>query len=209
MSDFPTTRLSLLRRVRDHDDHQAWTEFVTLYRPVVYRFARRRGLQEADAQDLAQSVLTAVAQQVGQWQPDSSRAKFRTWLARIAQNQVITMYRRRRDDVARGGTSVIAQLSQQPEQTDDADLLQAQYRRETFRHAARLVRPEFEETTWQAFWMTAVEERSAADTAQSLGRSIGSIYTARSRIIRRLQQVVELLQDRDDAARPMSTGERS
>jgi RNA polymerase sigma-70 factor (ECF subfamily) len=61
MSAFPTTRISLLMRVRDHGDRQAWTDFVTLYRPVSYRFARRRGLQEADAQDLTQSVLTAVA----------------------------------------------------------------------------------------------------------------------------------------------------
>ena len=84
MSDSPTTRISLLLRIRDTANAAAWEEFAGLYWPVVYRFARRRGLNEHDAQDLAQNVLAAVAERVGDWKPDEGRARFRTWLTRIA-----------------------------------------------------------------------------------------------------------------------------
>lgn len=186
MSEFPTTRVSLLLRVKDPANQAAWEEFAAIYRPVIHRFARRRGLQEADAQDLSQTVLTAVAERIPDWTPDDDRAKFRTWLSRIAMNQTITMFRRKRIDAARGGTTGVAILNNQEDPTSD---LQMDYRREIFRLAARLASAEFEETTWRAFWMTAVEGATPDEAAQSLHRSVGSIYTARSRVIRRLQQL--------------------
>jgi len=185
--DFPTTRISLLLRVKDKANHGAWEEFVSIYQPVVYRFGRQRGLQSADAQDLAQNVMSAVVERIPDWEPDSSRAHFRTWLSRIAANQTVTMFRRRKPDAARGGTSAMMALHSQPQ--DDFTDLQMNYRREVFRFAAKQVRAEFEEATWQAFWLTAVDGISVADAARSLGRSIGSVYTARSRIVRRLQEL--------------------
>jgi len=187
MSDFPTTRMSLLMRVRDTADHAAWVEFVSIYRPVICRFARQRGLQETDAEDLAQNVLTAVADRIAKWEPDHDRARFRTWLSRVAMNQTITMFRRRKADVARGGTTAMVALQNQQDESAD---LQLNYQREVFRLVARKARAEFEETTWQAFWLTAVDGVSVAVAAKSLGRSVGSVYTARSRIIRRLQELV-------------------
>ncbi len=74
----PETRHSLLIRVRDPSDHDAWTEFAATYRPVICRFAMFRGLQEADAEDLAQQVLLAVSDAINRWAPDPRRAKFRT-----------------------------------------------------------------------------------------------------------------------------------
>ncbi|HJN10352.1 MAG: hypothetical protein QGG09_11400 [Pirellulaceae bacterium] len=53
MAQLPETRNSLLLKVRDPADADAWIEFAAIYRPVIYRLARRRGLQDADAEDLA------------------------------------------------------------------------------------------------------------------------------------------------------------
>jgi len=184
-------------RVRDTADHAAWQEFVSVYRPVIYRFARRRGLQEADAEDLAQNVLAAVADRITDWEPDNRRARFRTWLCQVAKNQTITMLRRRNADAARGGTTAMAVLQNQQEEVTD---LEVDYRREVFRLVARKVRNEFEEATWQAFWLTAVDGASIDEAAKSLGRSVGSIYTSRSRIIRRLQQLVRDFEDEAPAA---------
>ena len=186
MAEFPTTRISLLMRVRDTTNDSAWEEFAATYWPAVYRFARQRGLQDHDAQDLAQNVLTAVAERVADWKPDNDRARFRTWLARIAMNQTITMFRRRRPDTARGGTTAIAVLNDQSAPATD---LGWNYRREVFRQLARQVRTEFEEATWQAFWMTAVDGVPVQEAARTLQRSVGSIYTARSRVIRRFQDL--------------------
>lgn len=192
MPEFPTTRIGLLMQVRDPANHTAWEEFANLYRPVIYRFARQRGLQEADAEDLAQNVLAAVADQISEWEPSDHRARFRTWLSRVAMNQTITMFRRRKTDAARGGTTAVVVLQNHQ---DEATGLELNYRREVFRAVARRVRSEFEEATWQAFWLTAVDGVSIKDTATSLGRSVGSVYTARSRVIRRLQELVRKLDE--------------
>jgi RNA polymerase sigma-70 factor (ECF subfamily) len=186
MTRFPTTRISLLMRVKDGADAAAWEEFAAIYRPVVCRFGRRRGLQPHDAEDLAQNVLSAVADRVAEWTPDESRGRFRTWLVRIAMNQTITMFRRRKPDAAHGGTTAAAALNHHP---DHASELSLDYRRELFRRLAQRVREEFEEGTWQAFWMTAVENVSIEATAAALEKSAGSVYTARSRVIRRLQEL--------------------
>jgi RNA polymerase sigma-70 factor (ECF subfamily) len=173
-------------RIKDTANQAAWEEFVATYSPAIHRFARQKGLQDADARDLAQNVLSAVANRITYWKVDNDRARFRTWLSRIALNQTITMFRRRKSDEARAGTSAIAVLDRQQVNTADLEL---NHRREVFRLLARKVRLEFEEATWQAFWMTAVEGISIEDAARSLGRSVGAIYTARSRIIRRLQEL--------------------
>jgi RNA polymerase sigma factor (sigma-70 family) len=188
MTGFPTTRISLLMRVKDTTNHPAWEEFASIYRPAIFRFARQKGLQEADAQDLAQNVLSAVAERIPAWEPDHDRARFRTWLLRIALNQTITMFRRNAVAAARGGTTAVVALQRLEDHSTD---LHMNYRREVFRIVARKVRAEFEEASWHAFWLTAVDGVSVEETARSLGRSVGSVYTARSRIIRRLQELVQ------------------
>ena len=192
MSDFPETRNTLLARVRSLDDEDSWREFVAIYRPVVYRLARKRGLQHADADDLAQRVFLSVGRAIGNWQPDPERGRFRAWLGTIARNAIINSLARRPPDAAAGGTSILELLDQQPEPDErtrhDLDL---ECRRSLFRWAARRVREEFGDSTWDAFWLTTVEGRDIAGTAADLGKSAGAIYAARSRVMRRLREEIE------------------
>jgi len=98
------TNPSLIMRLSSQSDVDAWCEFSKLYQPMVYRFARRRGLQDADARELVQNVMIGVAKAVQRWEPENRRGRFQTWLFRIARNQWITMISKRRLDVGAGGT---------------------------------------------------------------------------------------------------------
>jgi len=187
LSQVPETRDSLLLRLADAADHEAWYQFTAIYRPLIYRVARRRGLQDADAQDLAQRVLLSVAGAIDQWHTRPKRARFRTWLHTVVKNTVIDHLRTAQLDVAEGGPSAQLRLQEATDSRADEAELDREYQRELFRWAAREVRGEFEETTWRAFWLTAVDGLSIPAVADELGKTVGAVYIARSRVMQRLR----------------------
>ena len=117
MTQFPETRESLIIQVKDPENRAAWEQFVAIYRPVIFRTAITRGLQEADAQDLAQQVLLAVASAIGRWERQEDSTRFRHWLRRITRNAIINALSRRPQDQGAGGSTVQALLIQR-EQVD-------------------------------------------------------------------------------------------
>src|SRR5215471_17609590 len=111
----PLTRASLLVRLRDPNDADAWTDFVRLYATVIYGFARKRGLQDADAADLMQEVLRSVARTVGDWQYDPRKGTFRGWLYSITRNKVYNFLEsRRRHPRGTGDSNAHQRLEEHP-----------------------------------------------------------------------------------------------
>src|SRR5262245_38875395 len=111
MSALPATRASLLVRLRDATDHEAWRQFSRLYAALIYGFARKRGLQDADAADLMQEVLRTVAGAVGGLDYDPGRGSFRSWLFTVTRNKLYNFVsRRKRQDVAGGDTEAHERL---------------------------------------------------------------------------------------------------
>src|SRR5258707_2128365 len=88
MAEIPPTRASLLLRLRDPQDEAAWRQFIDLYAPLVYGYARKQGLQDADAADLSQEVLGAVAGGVGRLEYDPQRGAFRNWLFTVVPRKL-------------------------------------------------------------------------------------------------------------------------
>lgn len=197
MQPSPLTRASLVGRLHDSQDHEAWNEFVAIYEPLILRLVARVGVRDADMHDVGQQVLTAVARDVEQWRTDGRNASFRRWLFQVARNRAVKfLVAERRRLRARGGTS--AQLAVQSLADDGVpvtELFDREYRRQLLCWAAAQVRHEFQETTWNAFWRTSIEDRPVAEVAADLGVSPGTVYVARSRIIARLRDKVQRIEE--------------
>jgi RNA polymerase sigma-70 factor, ECF subfamily len=187
----PTTRASLLMRLCDSEDHEAWVEFVTLYEPVIYRSLRRHGMQDADARDAMQEMLLAVSRSIQHWDPDEQRGSFRGWLRRVARNLVIDWLRQPVRRAIPAGGELQSILDALPAASDPASIeFDRELRRALFHRAGERVRGEVKPATWQAFWETAVLGTSAADAASKLGMSVEAVRVAKCRVLARVRAAV-------------------
>ncbi|HWE36242.1 MAG TPA: sigma-70 family RNA polymerase sigma factor [Isosphaeraceae bacterium] len=193
----PSTRASLLVRLRDPRDEPAWDEFVAIYTPLVYRVARRRGLQDADANDLVQDVLRAVAGAIGRWDPDPERGSFRAWLFHIARNLTVNFLTRQANHPRGTGDSAVREaLEDRPAPAGpESALVDAEYRRQRLAWAAERVRGEFGDLTWRAFWQAGVEGKPAREVAEALGLTVGTVYQYKSRVVARLRRELQAAED--------------
>lgn len=191
--------MSLLARLKSRNE-QDWRRLVALFSPVVYRWARKGGLQDSDAADLAQEVFAAVHGQIDRFEKTETSGTFRGWLYGITRNQVLLRYRRMsREPRAEGGSTALDRLHQTPDMTADGDRLgqclpdaDNQETETILTHrCVDLIRGEFEPRTWSAFEAVTVQGRSAADVAADLGLSVGAVYVAKSRVLKRLREELE------------------
>jgi RNA polymerase sigma-70 factor (ECF subfamily) len=197
MADSVITHPSLLLRIRDTNDRQAWSEFVDIYAPLVHAFACKHGLQDADAADLTQDVLRAVAGAIGRFEYDSERGTFRGWLFTIVRNRLRNfLTARRRHGESIGGRTAREALDEVPSREQDAERLwESDYERRLFEWAAEQVHRDCSEQTWQAFWRTAVDGHTGQQVARALGMSTAAVYLAKRRVMERLKEFLRLVQD--------------
>ncbi|MEM1070967.1 MAG: sigma-70 family RNA polymerase sigma factor [Planctomycetota bacterium] len=208
MNEIPQTRASLLLRL-GNESQDAWPEFLSIYESALYGFCRARGLQDADARDVLQDVLTAVLKKLPDWNAKSNPGSFRGWLFCVARNIVVDEVKRKAKKVtASGDTQVGRMLAEVPEQTDSQDQsFEIEYKRSLLDWAFHRVRSEVRETTWLSFRMTAVEGQKAEQVAEALGVSVGTVYTAKCRVVARIRTVIaEIGEDLEveEQARTMS-----
>jgi RNA polymerase sigma-70 factor (ECF subfamily) len=193
------TRASLLIRLRDARDESAWGQFVEIYTPLIYGFCRGRGLQEADAADVCQEVLCTVSRGAARFEYDPSKGKFRNWLFTVVRSKLNNFFATRQRQPDPAGPSTLMQMVDADSNPVDQSEWDAQYLRHIFNWAAERVRPEFQESTWQAFWKTTVEEEDGKQVAESLGLSVGAVYVAKSRVLTRLRQEIQLVEEEEMA----------
>lgn len=197
MSVDPTvsaTSPSLLVRVVGRDP-EAWTRLSRLYGPLVYQWARRCGLAEADAADVVQEVFAVLSLRIGDFRRRGPGDTFRGWLWTIARNKVRDLARRSRDRAAAdGGTAAYQRLQQLPDDAPEpwsSDDERSAAEQGVAARALELIRTEFEPTTWQAFWIATVEGRTAAEIAARLGLTKHAVHQAKYRVLRRLREELD------------------
>jgi RNA polymerase sigma-70 factor (ECF subfamily) len=185
------TPASLLERLRQPHQEQAWQQLIELYTPFIYSWARRVGLRSQDATDLVQDVFTLLVQKLPQFTYDRNKS-FRGWLRTITLHKCYQNNRGKRLPMEVGAGEVLNGLAGE----DEAEALwEADYQRHLARKALELIQAHFQPTTWKAFWQYVVEGRLPAEVAAELGLSVGAVHAARFRVLALLRQQMQGLLD--------------
>ena len=184
-----STSASLIARLKRREP-DAWRKLAVVYTPLVYGWARRGGLNDADSADAVQEVFRSVYSHASDFEGQHEQASFRAWLWAITRNQVRLFYRQRGDSPqAQGGTDFVRQMNEYPDWIDDEEEpVTSSERRSLLQRTLTVIRGDFDDTTWQAFWRLTVESHSTADIAAELGISQGAVRQAKYRVLCRLRE---------------------
>lgn len=178
-------------RVRDHEDADAWRQFVEAYTPLIVCFAMKRGFQEADAADLAQEVMQKVAYGISRFDYDPARGTFRSWLYRITRNALSDHVEKAKREIQATGDERQQELLKLKRGDDE---LEPHWDREHAAHmmrwAVRKLKADFSSSTVEAFQRTVLGEEKVAVVAKDLGLSVGAVYIAKSRALVRLREIL-------------------
>jgi len=191
MSDWPATRLTLLGRLRDPADRDAWAEFVGLYGPLLFRFARRRLPQDEDAADVMQEVLGVVMTD----RYRRPKGRFQKWLVTVLLNKVRDFHaaRKRRGEVT-GGAAVAERLHQEPSRDEQREW-DRERERHLFQAAAERVRAHTSPLHWEAFARTALQDQAGRAVAAALGLSLTNVYAIKSRLMKEIRAEVRRFEE--------------
>ncbi len=180
---------SLLQRVREHD-HDAWQRMVHIYSPLIYDWCRIQRLQPADSADVLQDVFRSVAGNLENFRRDRPRDSFRGWLWTITRNKILDHFRKQNNrGNALGGTNAAQRMHEVPDEEPSTSTggSSGEATNNPYRRAVDLLRMEFEDRTWQAFYQVTIDGRATADVAADLGISVNAVRKAKSRVLRRLR----------------------
>jgi RNA polymerase sigma-70 factor (ECF subfamily) len=182
----PSTSLTLLERLRQRNQPDAWSRFVALYTPLLRDWARRQGLGETDSDDLTQEVLMKLMHELPGYVRGEGQS-FRGWLYRVTARLCVDFRRR----VATRALPGADGLSHFDAESPVSDFEEAEYRRALVHRGLELIRAEFNDRTWAAFEQLMVQGRPAAEVASALGTSENAVYLARHRVLTRLRREID------------------
>ena len=188
-AEVESTTHSLLIGLKDHDE-AAWGRLVRLYTPLVYHWCQKHDLKNDDIPDVIQEVFKSVALNVGRFRKERSQDTFRGWLRVITRHKAMDVYRRLGKEVrGEGGTEAFQRLEAIPvlEPVDGKEDEDGESQSILFHQALNLIREEFRDSTWKAFWSVVIEGRSPADVADELNLSSGAVRVAKCRVLQRLR----------------------
>lgn len=191
-NEIPSISTNLLSLVQSMDG-DGWERFVTIFAPVVYTWCRKSGISESDAPDLVQDVFVTVARKATSFHRQLEGDSFRSWLATITRCRVIDHVRKsKKETPGIGGTDPRIMLQQSPDELEST-ISWSSSESILVKQVINQVECEFEPVTWKGFWLTTIESRPSAEVSEQLGISIASVYQAKSRVLRRLRNLLSEL----------------
>lgn len=188
------TRGTLLSRVRDISDAEAWREFVGDYGPLILRWCEKHGLQPADSADVVQDVLARLVSAMRTFEYNPGRGRFRGWLKSVTQNAVIDFVKARQRPGEGSGDSAIGRILDACESGDTVEELSRAFEQqaeiEMLREAEARVKLRVKPNNWEAWRLSIREELKAVEVAQRLNMELTDVYVARSRVSKMLKEEV-------------------
>lgn len=186
----PPTSATLLERLRDRADTEAWQRLVDLYSPLLSAWLRRHALQDADVEDLVQEVLLTVAREAPQFEHSGRPGAFRHWLRNILANRLREFWRGRRLRPAATGESDFLALLDQLQDPDSgiSHLWDQEHDQHIVRRLLAMIEPQFAPSTWQAFRRVVLDGARPDAVAAELGLTVNAVFIAKSRVLQRLRQ---------------------
>jgi RNA polymerase sigma-70 factor (ECF subfamily) len=180
------TSQGLLQRLRSDRQGPAWHRLVEVYTPLIRAWLRRYGVAGADADDIVQEVLTTVVQELPAFEHNGHQGAFRAWLRQITVNRVLGHWRGQKRQPPGSLELAIAQLA------DPGSDLARKWDREHDQHVVsrllELVEGDFRPATWRAFRLVVLENAQPELVAKELSLSLNAVWSAKSRVLRRLRQ---------------------
>jgi RNA polymerase sigma-70 factor, ECF subfamily len=186
------TSNSLLLRIRDPRDTQSWEAFQSVYRPMIYAYCTRRGLQEADSLDVVQEVLTSVCRAIQTFDYRPEKGRFRAWLGTITANKIKTFKSRQHRVQSRNVYQAQDQVADTPIADPDSDWVSI-FSEHIFQTACDRVKSRVEPSTWICFQSTWVDHQPAVEVAENLKIPVHSVYVNKSRVLKLLEREVLIL----------------
>lgn len=169
-------------------DPRAWERMVKLYGPMIYRWSRRAGLQPADSADIVQEVFRAVALYIAEFEAERTAEGFRAWLWTITRNTLVDHFRKQSGAAGSGDDGFEATVAHEPEFPEPDDLKTPSPDVAMVHRVLHNIRPDFDDSTWDAFWEMTVLSRTSAEVAELLGMSKAAVRQAKYRILKRLRE---------------------
>ena len=174
-------------------DERAWSDFLELYQPLLWRVTKSLGLNDCDAADAVQEILLTIFRSIERYESRPHPKAFRGWLATIAKNTALNYLTRNLQSRASGGTSVFRQLHAQSDPKAELSLIwESQHRKQLIAWAAQQVSGQVSPPTFAAFWRTMIEGETVETVALALKMSIGNVYVARGRVMHRMKKAIDL-----------------
>ncbi|MFN0138323.1 MAG: RNA polymerase sigma factor [Phycisphaerae bacterium] len=181
------TSVTLLVRIRDARDSAAWDEFDAMYRPLLMRYAMRKGLSSGDADDVVQYCMTLVHRHIQTFEYDPAKGRFKSWLLRIAQNHMLNRWDKHRE---RGADTAVfdAAADASPAPDDEFDLV---WKQAHLRHAFERLRGEVQESTFGAFHEYVIEQKSVEETCARWNMNRNTLDGIKFRLTRKLRDILQ------------------
>ena len=199
--EFIPTRASLLGRLKDWQDEESWREFFNIYRQLIFSFAIKSGLTEAEAEDVVQETVISVAKTIKEFEYDPERCRFKSWLRHLTQKRIADCFRKRPREqllpqTVSGDTARTAAIERVPSEDNLESIWEEEWQKRLLDAAIERVKTQVSAEQYQMFDFYVLKKMPARKVTAALGTSVGQLYLAKHRISKLIKKEVRRLEEK-------------